>query len=122
MITIINKVDLKVFCYICYNGIMKTFFLYGALICAAGWILFIVFGKSHIVFYYPYADDLSIFEQSDGSVGSFQDCRWWAYKRHQLAEYNDARYGCGTKCQYDEDQEYYVCKEVTAPREIDSLK
>jgi len=100
---------------------MKQFWIYSALACAAIWIMLLVFAKPHVGFYYPYADDLTIYEQSQGSVGSFQDCRWWAYKLHQNTTNTDAVYACGSRCEYNSQQEIYVCKNMTKIKPIDVL-
>jgi|GEM_PF-3902232 len=103
---------------------MKELLMYTGIACAAVWVLILIFARPHVGFYYPYSDDLTIFEQSDGSVGSFQDCRWWAYRLHQNKDYlnyDDARYACGTKCEFYTEQEVYVCQKMTGLREIDKL-
>ena len=100
---------------------MKDFFLYAAIVCVAGWVMLWVFFKPHIGFYYPYADDQTIFEQSEGSVGSFQDCRWWAYNMHQNRTNKNAMYSCGSKCTYNKEKEYYFCEDLTKPQLIDVL-
>lgn len=103
---------------------MKELLMYLAIASAAIWVLILIFARPHIGFYYPYSDDLTIYEQSDGSVGSYQDCRWWAYRLHQeqsFTDYTDARFACGTKCAFDETQQLFRCKDMTGLRQIDTL-
>lgn len=73
-----------------------------------------IFTTEQIAYYYPYADDPTIYIQSDEYVYHYAACREWA--RDTAREEGSARAGvfaCGRKCQYSEAQEQYLCENIS---------
>lgn len=87
--------------------------MYLALFFAVFYLWLFVVQEDTVGYYFPYTDDLTIFEQSEEMFFSKAGCRDWGRSTLYRKNEEGDGYACGWNCEYDADLELFICKSYT---------
>ena len=87
--------------------------VYLALFFAVFYLWLFLVHKETVGYYFPYTDDLTIYEQSEETFNFKAGCRDWG--RTQLYRANRAGdgYACGWDCEFSQEDDLYICDSYT---------
>jgi hypothetical protein len=91
----------------------KTLLIYIAIFCAVFYLWLFLIQEDTVGYYFRYADDPTIFEQSEETFNFKASCRDWGRTMLYRENREGDGYACGWDCEYSAEHEVYVCQSYT---------
>ncbi|MFW0871113.1 MAG: hypothetical protein ACKKL4_01505 [Patescibacteria group bacterium] len=91
----------------------KALLVYIALFFAVFYLWLFIMKQDTVGYYFRYADDPTIFEQSAEVFAFRAGCRDWGRSKLYLEDREGDGYACGWNCEYSADADLYICQSYT---------
>ena len=91
----------------------KTLLIYTAISFAVFYVWLLFIHQETVAYYFPYADDPTIYEQSEETFSFKAGCRDWGRSKLYQENREGDGYACGRRCTFIPDEDVYICDRIS---------